>query len=173
MVQSGSKYFIKRLSKHQVECLKMAGPYAGEGGYQCREVAHIFVILPRIFVTLKIIFKFNYRLTMHVLLPTVLSYSLSLLIFPFSDKRQMNEPPGARARVALTGLTVAEYFRDQEGQDVLLFNDNTFRFTQVRKWRHNLSKNNCILPGWCLSICPSRPYPLCFGLPANPCHQHG
>merc|ERR1711874_489399 len=44
---------------------------------------------------------------------------------------QTNEPPGARARVALTGLTVAEYFRDQEGQDVLLFIDNIFRFTQA------------------------------------------
>merc|ERR1711937_225901 len=44
---------------------------------------------------------------------------------------QMNEPPGARARVALTGLTVAEYFRDEEGQDVLLFVDNIFRFTQA------------------------------------------
>jgi len=44
---------------------------------------------------------------------------------------QMNEPPGARARVALTGLAVAEYFRDQEGQDVLLFIDNIFRFTQA------------------------------------------
>merc|ERR1711937_1117312 len=44
---------------------------------------------------------------------------------------QMNEPPGARARVALTGLTVAEYFRDDEGQDVLLFVDNIFRFTQA------------------------------------------
>ena len=44
----------------------------------------------------------------------------------------MNEPPGARARVALTGLTVAEYFRDQEGQDVLFFVDNIFRFTQAR-----------------------------------------
>jgi len=43
----------------------------------------------------------------------------------------MNEPPGARARVGLTGLTVAEYFRDQEGQDVLLFVDNIFRFTQA------------------------------------------
>merc|ERR1711865_704412 len=43
----------------------------------------------------------------------------------------MNEPPGARARVALTGLTVAEYFRDFEGQDVLLFVDNIFRFTQA------------------------------------------
>jgi F-type H+-transporting ATPase subunit beta len=44
---------------------------------------------------------------------------------------QMNEPPGARMRVALTGLTQAEYFRDEEGQDVLLFIDNIFRFTQA------------------------------------------
>jgi F-type H+-transporting ATPase subunit beta len=44
---------------------------------------------------------------------------------------QMNEPPGARARVALTGLTQAEYFRDEEGQDVLFFVDNVFRFTQA------------------------------------------
>jgi len=44
---------------------------------------------------------------------------------------QMNEPPGARARVALSGLTVAEYFRDEEGQDVLFFVDNIFRFTQA------------------------------------------
>jgi F-type H+-transporting ATPase subunit beta len=44
---------------------------------------------------------------------------------------QMNEPPGARARVALSGLTIAEYFRDQEGQDVLFFIDNIFRFTQA------------------------------------------
>jgi F-type H+-transporting ATPase subunit beta len=44
---------------------------------------------------------------------------------------QMNEPPGARLRVALTGLTMAEYFRDEEGQDVLLFIDNIFRFTQA------------------------------------------
>ncbi len=44
---------------------------------------------------------------------------------------QMNEPPGARARVGLTGLTVAEYFRDEEGQYVLLFIDNIFRFTQA------------------------------------------
>lgn len=43
----------------------------------------------------------------------------------------MNEPPGARARVGLTGLTVAEYFRDEEGKDVLLFVDNIFRFTQA------------------------------------------
>ncbi len=44
---------------------------------------------------------------------------------------QMNEPPGARARVALTGLTVAEYFRDEEGQDVLLFVDNIFRYARI------------------------------------------
>jgi ATP synthase F1 beta subunit len=44
---------------------------------------------------------------------------------------QMNEPPGSRSRVGLTGLTVAEYFRDYEGQDVLLFVDNIFRFTQA------------------------------------------
>jgi len=44
---------------------------------------------------------------------------------------QMNEPPGARARVALTGLTIAEHFRDEQGQDVLLFIDNIFRFTQA------------------------------------------
>ena len=44
---------------------------------------------------------------------------------------QMNEPPGARLRVALTGLTMAEYFRDEEGQDVLFFMDNIFRFTQA------------------------------------------
>src|SRR3546814_18263795 len=43
----------------------------------------------------------------------------------------MNEPPGARARVALSGLTIAEYFRDVEGQDVLFFVDNIFRFTHA------------------------------------------
>ena len=46
---------------------------------------------------------------------------------------QMNEPPGARMRVGLSGLTMAEYFRDKEGQDVLLFIDNIFRFTPVRQ----------------------------------------
>lgn len=51
--------------------------------------------------------------------------------FECSISLKQNEPPGARARVALTGLTVAEYFRDQEGQDVLLFIDNIFRFTQA------------------------------------------
>ena len=44
---------------------------------------------------------------------------------------QMNEPPGARLRVALTGLTIAEYFRDEEGRDLLIFIDNIFRFTQA------------------------------------------
>ena len=44
---------------------------------------------------------------------------------------QMNEPPGARMRVGLAALTVAEYFRDVDGQDVLLFIDNIFRFSQV------------------------------------------
>ncbi len=44
---------------------------------------------------------------------------------------QMNEPPGARLRVALSGLTMAEYFREQGGQDVLLFIDNIFRFVQA------------------------------------------
>src|SRR5437763_13506113 len=44
---------------------------------------------------------------------------------------QMNEPPGARARVGLSALTLAEYFRDEEGKDVLLFIDNIFRFTQA------------------------------------------
>ena len=44
---------------------------------------------------------------------------------------QMNEPPGARMRVGLSGLTMAEYFRDRAGQDVLLFIDNIFRFTQA------------------------------------------
>jgi F0F1-type ATP synthase beta subunit len=50
----------------------------------------------------------------------------------------MNEPPGARARVGLTGLTVAEHFRDAEGQDVLLFIDNIFHFTQVISAEHFL-----------------------------------
>jgi F-type H+-transporting ATPase subunit beta len=61
----------------------------------------------------------------------------SNVIVPDGDSKvalvygQMNEPPGARARVALTGLTLAEYFRDEEGQDVLFFVDNIFRFTQA------------------------------------------
>ena len=73
--------------------------------------------------------------------PPLLTFSPSFLLsfsssFPPPSQvalvyGQMNEPPGARARVALTGLTVAEYFRDQEGQDVLLFIDNIFRFTQA------------------------------------------
>jgi F-type H+-transporting ATPase subunit beta len=61
-----------------------------------------------------------------VIVPGDSSKSRAALIYG-----QMNEPPGARARVALTALTVAEYFRDEEGQDVLLFIDNIFRFTQA------------------------------------------
>ena len=70
---------------------------------------------------------------------------------------QMNEPPGARSRVALTGLTQAEYFRDQEGQDVLFFVDNIFRFTQAG------SEVSALLG----------PHPLRRGLPADAGHRHG
>ncbi|WP_373047594.1 F0F1 ATP synthase subunit beta [Vulgatibacter sp.] len=61
-----------------------------------------------------------------VIKPDNLEASQAVLVFG-----QMNEPPGARARVALSGLTMAEYFRDEEGRDVLLFVDNIFRFTQA------------------------------------------
>lgn len=61
-----------------------------------------------------------------VINPDDLSKSKAALVYG-----QMNEPPGARARVALSGLTQAEYFRDEEGQDVLFFVDNVFRFTQA------------------------------------------
>ncbi len=61
-----------------------------------------------------------------VIVPGDAKKSKALLVYG-----QMNEPPGARARVALSGLTAAEYFRDQEGQDVLFFVDNIFRFTQA------------------------------------------
>src|SRR3546814_14283687 len=57
---------------------------------------------------------------------------------------QMNEPPGARARVGLTGLTLAEYFRDEEGQDVLFFVDNIFRSEERRVGKE------------CVSTCRSR-----------------
>ena len=82
---------------------------------------------------------------------------------------QMNEPPGARARVALTGLTVAEYFRDQEGQDVLLFIDNIFRFTQVRTV---LSYHCviCVILGWFRGVSTPWSYSLCCWLPTNPSH---
>ena len=62
----------------------------------------------------------------HVVVPGDSEKSRAALIYG-----QMTEPPGARLRVGLTGLTVAEYFRDEEGQDVLLFIDNIFRFTQA------------------------------------------
>ena len=60
--------------------------------------------------------------------------------------RAMNEPPGARARVGLTGLTVAEYFRDFEGQDVLFFVDNIFRFTckRTQKSQHFLDASHLL-----------------------------
>lgn len=98
---------------------------------------------------------------------------------------QMNEPPGARARVALTGLTVAEYFRDEEGQDVLLFIDNIFRFTQAGSevgeknrlleiflfiyfsflFSGNLMNNSYL----CASgIRLAGSYPICRRLPADP-----
>jgi F0F1-type ATP synthase beta subunit len=70
---------------------------------------------------------------------------------------QMNEPPGARARVALSGLTMAEYFRDEEGQDVLFFVDNIFRFTQA---------------GSEVSALLGR-IPSAVGLPADARHRHG
>ena len=62
---------------------------------------------------------------------------------------QMNEPPGARARVALTGLTVAEYFRDQEGQDVLLFIDNIFRWALIRKCNLYICKKKVLYKYFC------------------------
>lgn len=105
----------------------------------------------------------------------------------------MNEPPGARARVGLTGLTVAEYFRDIEGQDVLLFIDNIFRFTQVRsffwgglwtyKWSNAISfvvffgcykcgggtlTSSLVgcCPGELRSVCLAGTYSVCCGVPA-------
>lgn len=84
---------------------------------------------------------------------------------------QMNEPPGARARVALTGLTVAEYFRDQEGQDVLLFIDNIFRFTQV--FQFTILFIITVIYWFSLTlgrfrgVCPVGSYPLCCRLSAH------
>ena len=66
---------------------------------------------------------------------------------------QMNEPPGARARVALTGLTIAEYFRDIEGQDVLFFVDNIFRFTQVCGMKTPVYSNSQELCGAACMLC--------------------
>merc|ERR1711971_158139 len=73
---------------------------------------------------------------------------------------QMNEPPGARARVALTGLTVAEYFRDVEGQDVLLFIDNIFRFTQA-------FRSVCLWDVFHLLWVTNQPWPLTWVLCRN------
>jgi hypothetical protein len=86
---------------------------------------------------------------------------------------QMNEPPGARARVALTGLTIAEYFRDEEGQDVLLFIDNIFRFTQAgSEVGHNLTVKDISLM-YVLGVCPARSYPFCRRIPAHSLHGYG
>lgn len=92
----------------------------------------------------------------------------------------MNEPPGARARVALTGLTVAEYFRDQEGQDVLLFIDNIFRFTQAGSevCTSNTAKESSPRGRFLLKetptspsgVCPAGSYPFRCGLPAHSGH---
>ena len=57
---------------------------------------------------------------------------------------QMNDPPSPRARVRLTGLTVAEHFQDAEAQDVLLFIDNIFRFTQVLPLNYQLTPSLCV-----------------------------
>ena len=70
---------------------------------------------------------------------------------------QMNEPPGARSRVALTGLTMAEYFRDTERQDVLLFVDNIFRFTQ----------------SWFRSFRATRTHPVSRGIPTDTRDRNG
>jgi F-type H+-transporting ATPase subunit beta len=67
----------------------------------------------------------------HEMMDTVLADGSTVLDKAALVYGQMNEPPGARARVGLTGLTAAEYFRDEEGKDVLLFVDNIFRFTQA------------------------------------------
>lgn len=131
--------------------------------------------------------------TVAVLMLALLSCQVALVY------GQMNEPPGARARVALTGLTVAEYFRDQEGQDVLLFIDNIFRFTQagseVGADRRAASCPSCNQPssgpspqqccpsqGRCLLSHPLHSLlgvslagqnPLRRGLPAHVGHRHG
>jgi vacuolar-type H+-ATPase catalytic subunit A/Vma1 len=93
---------------------------------------------------------------------------------------QMNEPPGARARVALTGLTIAEYFRDEEGQDVLLFIDNIFRFTQgasplLRPLSLRASELTTFVPlsSRFRGVRSSRSYPLRCRIPAHSLHRHG
>ena len=106
---------------------------------------------------------------------------------------QMNEPPGARARVALTGLTIAEYFRDVEGQDVLLFVDNIFRCestTRHARPRPHRGRppaartlppprlpphhaDRCSHSGRFGGVGSSRPHPVGCRLPADPRHRHG
>ena len=87
-----------------------------------------------------------------VIVPDNLTESKSALVYG-----QMNEPPGARMRVALSGLTLAEQFRDQSGTDVLFFVDNIFRFTQAGSEVFGASWAD----------------PICGGLPANTGHRHG
>lgn len=87
--------------------------------------------------------KGNY-IVIQTVVKNVLKYVARFLLQVSLVYGQMNEPPGARARVALTGLTVAEYFRDQEGQDVLLFIDNIFRFTQAGSEVHLSALTICL-----------------------------
>lgn len=87
--------------------------------------------------------KGNY-IVIQTVVKNVLKYVARFLLQVSLVYGQMNEPPGARARVALTGLTVAEYFRDQEGQDVLLFIDNIFRFTQAGSEVHWSALTICL-----------------------------
>jgi F-type H+-transporting ATPase subunit beta len=87
---------------------------------------------------------------------------------------QMNEPPGARARVALTGLTVAEYFRDVEGQDVLLFIDNIFRFTQAGSEVSSSSIEGKFIRGlFTLGVGIIGENTVGRGLPTHTGHRHG
>lgn len=88
--------------------------------------------------------KGNY-IVIQTVVKNVLKYVARFLLQVSLVYGQMNEPPGARARVALTGLTVAEYFRDQEGQDVLLFIDNIFRFTQAGSEVHWSALTICLI----------------------------
>lgn len=120
---------------------------------------------------------------------SLLLWCLCLLIIVQSESKcalvygQMNEPPGARARVGLTGLTVAEHFRDAEGQDVLLFIDNIFRFTQVWIFQIVLASFCAVKFLWPLyycsihivihhlgqlrGVCFAWSYPICCRLPTN------
>lgn len=90
---------------------------------------------------------------------------------------QMNEPPGARARVALTGLTVAEYFRDEEGQDGMYKYPtvaNQLRASLTLGFSASLHRQHFPLhSGRFRSVCPAWPYPLRRRLPTHPRRGHG